>query len=565
MSRLLLTRHYGNPTMSTRAQYLDKESADVEKYFDSAYREAVGEKNGVLDSATVKGVSESLIKDSGVIPASVQKVLAVMPEEEQTRVLDAVQYGMDIYKREHGVLPTADVIVAALQQGHSASKELDRRGNVLDSVGSTNHHDQISAQPNRIVVAITSALAEAIPFATYLPTDIGSNEARLGIVTHQAGSVFGGYTQSEIMDGVNVGKPYLSAERRITLTLDAERDAASGQFTTTVGGSTGVQVLRGRTIVFVNGYPCAYEAFNTAATVANSPISGSIRIGSTDHAVSGTVTIANGTMAIEFNPALPVGAVVEAEGFIDYEANTSLTPSIITQVSTFSLFATPWRCLADQTVDSKTQYTNELGLDLQSENLMAIRNQFAMERHYSSLGKLKSLAVNNSATYNFDWAGQKAEKTRARIWQDAMATIGVVDQQMAENTMDHGISHMYVGKNVAAQLQSLPSDIFVSSGVQTRPGVFRVGRLFGRYEVYYSPKVVDDAANTAQILCIGRSNQVARCPIVLGDAVAPTYLPLAMQQDMKYRQGFYARNFTSVNPHQPSAAGAALINITNLS
>jgi hypothetical protein len=238
----------------------------------------------------------------------------------------------------------------------------------------------------------------------------------------------------------------------------------------------------------------------------------------------------------------------------------------VTQVSTHSLFASPWRALADQTVDSKTQYGNELGLDLQSENLMAIRNQFAMERHYAALVKLLALAQNNQATYAFAWSTQGAEKTRARIWQDAMAVIGVVDQQMAEDTMDHGISHMYVGKTIAAQLQSLPEDIFIKSGIQVKPGIFRLGRLFGRYEVYYTPKIVLEnvGAGTAQILCIGRSTQVARCPIVMGDAVAPTYMPLAMQQDMKYRQGFYARNFTAVNPHIPSAKGAALINITGL-
>lgn len=554
--------------MSTRATYTDNGVAELEKFFDSIYDEAKGSESSALDSVSVKNVTKSVLdsasSSSVQIPAAVEAVLAAMPDSERSRVLDSVVYGMKVYEQEHGTLPTADVLAAALQQGASASKKLDGHGRVLDSVGSTGHHDQISAQPNRIVVAITSAIAEAIPFATYLPTDIGSNEARLGIVSHLAGSAFGGYALSELMDGVNIGKPYLSAERRIALTLDAERDAAAGAFTTTVGGATAMKVLRGRTIIFVNGFPVAYENANTSATVAASPISGSARIASTDYTVSGTVTVATGVVALAFAPALPVGTVVEAEGFIDYEADTSLTPKIMTQVSTFSLFANPWRAICDQTVDSKTQYGNELGLDLQSESLMAIRNQFAMERHYSAINKLMALAVNNSQIYNFDWAGQKAEKTRARIWQDAQAVIGVVDQQMAEDTMDHGITHMYVPKNTAAQLLGLPRDIFEPSGIVARPGIYRVGRLFGRYDVYYTPKGLTETSTASQILCVGRSPQVARCPIVLGDAVAPTYLPLAMDGSMKYQNGFYARNFTSVNPHQPSAKGAALISITNL-
>ncbi len=556
----------------SRAQYIDRQADDVESFSDSLFGQAVGESN-VLDSTKVTSNSKDILSQNVELPQCVSDVMKLMPDEDHHRVLDAVQYGMAVYKNEHGVLPTADVIMAALQQGSAASSILDRNGRpmdprdsrALDAVGSTSHHDQISAQPNRIVVAITSAIAEAIPFATYLPTDIGSNEARLGIVSHQAGSNFGGYTQAELMDGVNIGKTYLAAERRVAITLDGPRTAGTGAFTTQLSTGATMAMLRGRTKILVAGYPVAYESYNTSATVANSPISGSARIASVDYSVGGYITVATGVIALTFSPALPAGTLVEAEGIIDYEAAPTLAPRIVTQVNTYSLFASPWRALADQTVDSKTQYTNELSLDLQSENLMAIRNQFAMERHYASLFKLLALAKNNQGTYDFAWPTQSSQKTRARIWQDAMAVIGVVDQVMAENTMDHGITHMYVGKNVAAQLQSLPSDIFVSSGIQVRPGIFRLGRLFGRYEVYYTPKLLSDSASASQILCIGRSTQVSRCPIVMGDAVAPTYLPISMQEDMKYRQGFYARNFTEVNPHYPSAMGAALINITNLS
>lgn len=559
--------------MNTRAQYYDPQAAELESFVDSIHAEARDGKDVALDSAAAKDYTRDALKQSGMkLPRAVEEVISLMPEEDAARVLDSVLFGAEIYRQQHGVMPTGDVIQAALQQGRSAAYELDPQGRVksnrpraaLDSVGSTDHHDQISAQPNRIVVAITSAIAEAIPFATYLPTDIGSNEARLGIVSHLAGSSFGSYAQNELMDGVNIGKDYVSAERRITLTLNSDRDAATGQITTTAGGATGVPLLRGRSIVFINGYPCAYEPHSTTGSVANSPISGNITLAGTDYAITGTVTVATGAFSLAFSPALPDGTVVEVEGFIDYEANPSLTPKIMTQVSTYSLFATPSRVIADQTVDSKTQYANELSLDLQSESLMAIRNQFGMERHYKSLAKLMALAQNNTETYDFDWGTQGVDKTRARIWQDAMAVIGVVDQQMAEDTLDHGISHLYVTKNVAAQLQSLPRDLFEPSGVTVRPGIFRVGRLFGRYEVYYTPRVLTETANSSQILAIGRSNQVARCPVVLGDAVAPTYLPLAMDTSMKYQNGFYARNFTCVNPHQPSAKGAALINVTNL-
>jgi hypothetical protein len=35
-------------------------------------------------------------------------------------------------------------------------------------------------------------------------------------------------------------------------------------------------------------------------------------------------------------------------------------------------------------------------------------------------------------------------------------------------------------------------------------------------------------------------------------------------EDQRYKQGFYARNFTAVNPHLPSAMGCAVIEVINL-
>ena len=119
---------------------------------------------------------------------------------------------------------------------------------------------------------------------------------------------------------------------------------------------------------------------------------------------------------------------------------------------------------------------------------------------------------------------------------------------------------------VESALQSLGSDMFVSSGIAARPSIYRVGRLFNKYEIYFSPKVATQAADltTAKIIAIGRSSQVARCPIVLGDAVAPTFLDLNMQSDLKRNAAMYARDFTVVNPHEPSALGCAEITLTNL-
>jgi hypothetical protein len=102
--------------------------------------------------------------------------------------------------------------------------------------------------------------------------------------------------------------------------------------------------------------------------------------------------------------------------------------------------------------------------------------------------------------------------------------------------------------------------------VTVRPGIYRIGRLFCLYDVYFTPYVAFDSTDgtTATIIGIGRSSQVARCPFVLGDAVPPTVNPIPMNVDQISGAAFYARNFTAVNPHQPSSMGACIFTITNM-
>lgn len=541
----------------------------VEALFDDA-SDAARNGGAVLDSAAAQDVVTDIAnRGSEALPARVTALLdSVEDEGNRGRVLRAVLDGVQLYHAQHGVRPSADLIDAAISQGLAvADGKRDLRlpgGMTLDGIGSTAHHDPISAQPNRIVVAITSALAEGIPFATYLPTDIGSNEARLGIVSHQAGSNFGDYDAGDLLDGINTGDVYAASERRVPLTLAGDQLTAGGSITTKTGAGVAVKLLRGRSQLFVNGFPAAAENPNVNAGVTSSGLSGSVTLAGVQYAVTGAVVVATGVFTAAFNPALPVGTVVEAEGYIDYELQPELAPEIITQVQTFALYAKAWRILMHQTVDSQTQYSNEIGMDLLSESLMSGRNQVAMERHYMALRKLKTLAASQQKTYDFDYTVQIAQKTRSQIWQDFSAVIGVVDQDMAENTMDHGITHLYVTKNVKAQFESLPAELWQGSGLTARPGIYRLGRLFGRYEVYYTPKVLVEGQSTSQILAIGRSPQVARCPLVMGDAVPPTIIPLAVGRDLSKGQALYTRNFTDVNPHQPSAMGVALINITNL-
>lgn len=372
------------------------------------------------------------------------------------------------------------------------------------------------------------------------------------------------------MDGANSGNAYITSSRINASFPAVTTGVVTGALTTKQStdetcdsGAATVKLLRGRTLVYVNGVVAAKEV--DSAGSGSSAISGTINVGGTDYAIGGSINTDTGVYSLTTTPALATTVPVAVEGFIDYERAPELTPSIITAVTTYDLFAMPWRVITQNTIDSATQMSNELGLDPYGESILAIQNQFANERHFAVLSKARRLGKNNQVDYDFDWAGQKGQKNRAQIWLDFATPLGAASQQMAIDTMDHGITHLYVGKHIAAQWMSLPRDIFEPSGISERPGIFRIGRLFGRIDVYYTPKGLTDTASAAQIMCIGKATNVSLNPFVLGDAVAPIVQPLGVNADMKRGAAFYARNFTATNPYKQASLGCAIINVTNMS
>jgi len=523
---------------------------------------------GTFDSAAASDILAGCANQSGAaIPEKLGILFDEVGDADANTITEAILKGAATYDSMHGTSAPADVLEHAMHLAYATSDTAKKQFS-LDST--SENSDALSLQPNRAVVAILSAMAEAIPFAHYLPADIGSNEAKLAILSHQAGSEYGAYETGGLMDGVLSGDAFITSSR-----VHATSNAAgnhTGQLTSkqatdetcasTGGNVVAVNLLRGRSVVYVNGQVVAREVSTSGA--GNSVISGSVTIAGVTSQIGGTINTDTGVIAVTTTPALANGVPVVVEGYIDYERMPALTPRIITAVETYPLFAKPWRVTTSQSIDSRTQMSNELGLDPYSEGIIAIQSQFANERHYQVLRQAKRLGVNNSATFDFDWAGMGLTKTRAQVWQDFSVTLGAVSQKMAVDTLSHGVSHIYVGKYVMAQLLGLPRDLFEPSGRRENAGIFRVGRLFGRYEVYYTPKVLIDTASASQMLCVGRANDVTRNPFVLGDAVPPTVIPLAVNQDLSQGAGFYARNFTEVNPHAPSSLGCAMIDVINM-
>lgn len=550
-------------TQHIQRDYFNANTAEVAR-FTEGFR-ASAAPGGTFDSAA----AAEFRNDSGTnIPSKLQAVYDEAGAEGAALVERALFDGASDYEREHGTSVPADVMEQAIHAAYTNTAEARRRI-TMDSATSL-HHDQLSLQPNRAVVSILSILTEAIPFAHYLPADIGSNEAKLAIMSHKAGSTFGGYAQNALMDGVASGDAYLNSARTDTITFDGTTGAIAGKVTavqSTIddcdGAAGDLKVLRGRTIIYVNGLPVGGEAPNTSGT-GNSPMTGSVTLGATTYTLSGNINTDTGAYTVASTPGLPNGTKAQVTAFIDYEANPSLTPVLLSAVDVFSLHANPWRAKARHSIDSRHQMANELGLDPYSESIIAMQSQFSNERHYDAISKGVRIGRARAKTFDLNYGTRSTQLVRSQMWQDFAYPLALASQEMAVDTLSGGITHLYVTKSVAAQLLGLPSTLFQPSGLSPRPGIYRLGRLFGQYDVYYTPKGLSETATTAQVLCVGRANDVARNPIVLGDAVPPTAMPLAIGDDMSNGAAFYARNFTSVNPHQPSAKGFAIIEITGM-
>lgn len=543
--------------------------------------EAAGTNNGrpMLDSVTSKVdgqaksvCAEAVAKASEMLPASMQKLLEKMeaPEKHGAGAVAAMLDGISEFQKINGFAPSADVIDFAIRMGLAVAdgKTEIHNGMTLDSIASNSAHAPLSLQANRVVTAIVGALAEASPIATYIPADIGSNEARLGIIKNVAASTFGGYAAGDTLDGSNAGREYARAERRIQLTVNEDRTTATGQVLTTAGG-TGVPLLPGRTKVLIKGFPCAFEAPPGQIAGAKQPISGIYQPfgGGSAVTVTGEVTTATGEISLAFSPALPADAKehVEVEAHIDYEASPALTPFIETKVRTHSLFATPSRSLVRATPDSVSQARAEVGVDMIQLAVQATRTQLALERHYAQIRKVKAMAVNTGVSHDFSEVDSVVTPTRVQGWQDAMVAFSEADMKITQNTQEFGAAIAYTGEKGRANLMNLPRDLFEPAPGGARPGVHRIGRLVQLgIDVWYTDRHINESANSTQFLVVGRGMQPARNPIVCADAVPPTLIPLQAGNDLKQGAALYSRQLTEINPDRSSAMGCALIDIVNI-
>ena len=548
---------------------------EVEKRVESLVGAAKGKGGVMLDSASadsIDAVKQSIADSKNLLPARMAKLLdRIEGEANKATTVASMLDGIARYKHKHGFMPSADLIDSVISQceniSDGQSTSVLPNGATLDSISSTNAMStSLAHQPNRIAVAMTGGFSEAIPFGAYLPSDLNSNESKLAIISSIAGSNFGAYTAGLILDGTGGGLEYTRSERIVDVTLSTDLLTGTFKFTTQVAGAgDAVPLLRNRTAVVVAGITVAMEQSSDSGT-DTSLISGQFTVGTSTQAyvITGSVNVTTGAGTLAFTPALPTGTIVQAQGFINFELNPALAPSINTIARSFSLYCAPSRVIMQITPDARTQTQTELGTDALTVAVQAARTQIANERYIAALRKIKQVAMRTARVWDFDYELQIAQKTRSQILHDFGSFVAMVDQEVANQTLEFGLGFMYCGAMGMSQFLSMDSSDFQPAPVSAKAGIWRVGTYKGKYEVYYSPWVVNETDTDYEILCIGRSAQVARNPVVFSDAVPATLIPLAINADLKQGAALFSRTLTEVNPHYQSALGCALITVKNV-
>lgn len=539
--------------------YDDKRCQEAQALMDSVLADVADVSTLQLDS--VDQMSDKLGSFATAEEKSAGNTVGAL--EIRQAILDGVQ----AYEKAHGCKPGSHLVAAAIEQGQVY---LDDALAVSSSISS----EARAMVPRQALIAIKSVLFAGVPFAYYLQGDKNTGEAPLIIISHHAGNKAGMYDNGSSLNGLSGGNPYITSDRTHTLE-SSDRTNYQGKITAVMTDfdkcdqtAAVVPLYAGRTQIMVNGL--------VAATTTNSKgdteiVSAVVKLGETEHNFTATVKINTGEVTVIFNSAVPENTSVMVRGYLNVEdvKFKDATPSVKTLATKYTMFAKSYRSKVVVTPEAERQFSQEMGIDPATEGTMMIRMQFAQEHLYKALNDATIIAkYHNANSFNFDWGEAGKRKSQEEIAKVLLSKIDMISQSMANRNGSHGVSHIYVDDSIRTILSALGGDYFESSNLSARPGSYRLGRLAGMYEVYYTPKGLGNGAEaggkkSARMLLIGaNAAQPAFNPFVFGEVGAPKIDRINPNSDSP--EGGYwvtGKNFAEQNPVPEYASSVALLDV----
>lgn len=489
---------------------------------------------------------------------------------ELNDIYTAVLDGALDYQKQHGSLPDAGVIAAALEQAYLIMDDV-----TTTASGDSQGHSTTAFVPMAPIVAIRSMIATSIPFAYQITADRQSGEGSVVIVSHNAATKTGMYAEGGSLNGMAGGYTYISPERTHKLT-SSDHTTFTGKITSVQTkfdeceqGADVIPLYPNSALIFVNGLQEALFS-GTGNTETASAL---VEIGNASYTLSATLNLSTGEVQVKADKALPENTDVTVVGYLNVESQAfkARTPSVKVDGKKYPFKARNYRANVVVTPEAARQFADEIGIDPAFEGTFAIRNQLAQETLFGLLHNLSKIGTRvNNSQYDFAWASQGNEKTQATIAEDLLGKIETVSKEMAKANGSHGVSHIYVGERLASVFTSLGEKYFESSGITARGGVYRIGRLKGvNAEVYYTPKGIaadSSAAKAERMLLIGASAaNPAFNPVIIGEVSAPNIDPInPTSKDPEKGYWVTGRRIVTQNPVKQYASSVAVIDCINM-
>lgn len=497
------------------------------------------------------------------------KVSALDAEAGSRAVLDVRKTLLDCikaYEHEHGKKPSADLIAMALDQ---ANLELD---SITSSAASSHGHEARSLKPNQPLIAIRAIFAAAMPFAHYLPAQ-ESGEAPFIIVSHEAGAKTGMYDKNESINGVAGGSNYISSARQHVLE-SGDRTVFKGKITPVMTDFLhcdqdveAIPLYEARTQIVINGLAIATSHKSNSGTTETA--SGVAVLGDKSISFTAQVNVKTGEVTVTFAEAVPENTHVMARAFLNVEDHKfrDYTPEIITRAQKYVMFATPYRSKVIATPEAINQFKNEIGIDPAFEGTVAIRMQKGQEDLYNMLERLNVIGqLHHPHTANFNWKELGKRKSVEDIVRDVLLPkLSQISQEIANANGSHGISHIYVGERMRALFVAMGTDFFEASQVVARAGSYRLGRLAGLYEVYYTPRGIQKVEGAERMLLIAaNANNPSFNPVIVGEVSAPMIKQVSATPNSP-DEGYWVtgKGFIENNPVPIYAASVSTLDVIN--
>lgn len=539
-----------------------------EKYFDRISDVAIrGEsmKVAIGDSQYSGGV---LIEDpkarfSAVSAAIVGSLMLAssgiaITEAEANVIAPAWANAINDYTDTHGVAPCDELLAAA----HKTAENMFASGAgnshapssmMLASIGAnTSSSDGVVERARVVAMVLPTYLRCATNQAvTLIPA--GKDVAEIFRLVSIAGSTSGELTKGDI---IAEGSTAQFSQQRQRYVFPAGEQPDNIKTTFDFATATDLPSLKKHTLkpdtVFI------YHNRVRVAKEVDGLLTGTLTIGGTTYALSGTVDSVNGTFQLISSAAIASGEL-HAQFEIDIENDPTLIPTVQQKMSVVEVKPFEVAIASQTTIQAFYKMQREHGIDTSSALVNAMSNFLAYE---TDTRRLRDMAFCATLTSNFNKYVADGAYYKEK-YEEFAEHVTVLDAQLMDANKKSGIVGAFVGLNASAFLQALGSEHFkLVSNYKRIPQVHLVGRLFGKYDIYEVPNALDDLTSD-EILWYGKGQNHGDSGYVAGTAIPPIMINHPQGSDLIKSNTLWGSEYGEVHPDN-GAAYFAKTTITNV-